>query len=1363
MNKISFILLIYWLSVASSISAQTPCSNFAPNYYEDFEVFLDSCWSEATGVINTPLVTANSGWQMRGFGNISTSSNAAYCFINSPSWLISPSIDLGTGSSNYELSFDVTATLFGPLLPATFGTDDTLAVVISTDNGLTWSSNNILRFWTAGSEPTFHGGDRIFLDLASYTGVVKFGFYVLSANNNTNSNNVFIDNFEISTLNSCAAPSALVIDNITSNNIRLDWTENGTSTQWEIEYGANGFEQGTGTKLLVNTHPVVISNLSPYVGKYAFHVRAICGVGDTSRQTAGRTATLPCGPSSPPYSTTFEDTEPQCWIEARGGTATTGPTSRGSSSWSDVFSFYSYVNLSGTGSSNWLMSPTFDLSTGSNLELVIEASSSDNGGAINPRMGSDDSVQINISIDSGATWTTIYSWNQQNSATTIYNDYLIDLSAYNSTNTMFGIRASNGTVNDAITSRFNLKRFEIRTAATCPTPSPLRADSVTMTTANLGFVENGSATEWQIEYGLQGFVPGTGILINTATNPFRASGLTPDRTYDYYARAICGIGDSSTWSSLGIFQTLISCPAPSLPTANAITTNTATIGWTENGNATQWEIQYGMAGFVVGSGTTVHTTNNPKTLIGLQSDTHYDYYIRAVCGANDSSRWSPVGSVVTLISCPAPSLLSSNTTYNATAVLHWTENATATQWQIEYGLAGFAIGTGTIINTTSNPDTIVGLQYSTNYDYYIRSICGPGDTSRWSPTGTFYTPVSCNTPYTTSSASTTATTATISWAINSPATQWEVEYGLAGFAIGTGITQLVSTNPTVVLSGLQSNSNYHYYIRSICGIGDTSNWSSPNTLQTACLLMPGDGAANAIQVGTLPYYDSRNNDSCYTNQGGFNTYDDLFYQFVIPPCTNSFTISLCGSSFNTILSLWAADATTYLTANNNYCGTQSSITINVNTNTNFAVGDTIYIVIEGNNTYSNQGLYNLAITSVACPPFEDIAPVAFLGMDSIYCGNDLFQSAQVIVSNQTAVDAYNVPYRALLNNNLVLTGSIPILAANSLDTLSLAAISSTVGSYNLKFYTYYQSDSLPINDTISIIGNSSDITASIINQQVTCFGLSDGSALANTTNGIPSYQYLWSNGTTNAQLTNVAKGLYTVVVSDSIGCIDSATANIIEPPLLTSTISTTTTPTLNSCTGTIDLTISGGIGTIIYNWSNGDTSQDLTNVVPATYMVTISDGYNCPTNDTVTIVCPPRPAFTIVSNQMYHTFMHASTMGDSSSGNKPIYSPSTIDQNQQDKTASVTGIPALTNISNLHLFPNPTNATIFVQLDLIKTANVTLQVTTIVGQSVVSKVVGTMQSELIELPTNNLASGVYILHINTGTEQITRKFVVAKH
>jgi hypothetical protein len=70
--------------------------------------------------------------------------------------------------------------------------------------------------------------------------------------------------------------------------------------------------------------------------------------------------------------------------------------------------------------------------------------------------------------------------------------------------------------------------------------------------------------------------------------------------------------------------------------------------------------------------------------------------------------------------CPQPTAFSVVTATTTTAQVAWTAGGSETQWQIEYGLAGFAIGTGTIVNVNAaSPFTLTNLTPNSFYQAYI--------------------------------------------------------------------------------------------------------------------------------------------------------------------------------------------------------------------------------------------------------------------------------------------------------------------------------------------------------------------------------------------------------------------------------------------------------------------------------------------------------------------------------------------------------------------------------------------------------------------------------------------------------------------
>lgn len=91
-----------------------------------------------------------------------------------------------------------------------------------------------------------------------------------------------------------------------------------------------------------------------------------------------------------------------------------------------------------------------------------------------------------------------------------------------------------------------------------------------------------------------------------------------------------------------------------------------------------------------------------------------------------------------LPSCPRPIQFEFISGTTSTAEFGWT-SANAAEWQLEYGPRGFALGTGVSTIVTTSPATLSGIAPNSFYEVYLRSICGPGDTSLWAGPLVFHT------------------------------------------------------------------------------------------------------------------------------------------------------------------------------------------------------------------------------------------------------------------------------------------------------------------------------------------------------------------------------------------------------------------------------------------------------------------------------------------------------------------------------------------------------------------------------------------------------------------------------------------------
>ncbi len=85
---------------------------------------------------------------------------------------------------------------------------------------------------------------------------------------------------------------------------------------------------------------------------------------------------------------------------------------------------------------------------------------------------------------------------------------------------------------------------------TCPQPTALNVVSSSLNDATISWTPGGTETQWQIEYGVQGFTPGTGTILNVTAYPHTIGALTPYSFYQARVRAVCTPGDSSYWSPM---------------------------------------------------------------------------------------------------------------------------------------------------------------------------------------------------------------------------------------------------------------------------------------------------------------------------------------------------------------------------------------------------------------------------------------------------------------------------------------------------------------------------------------------------------------------------------------------------------------------------------------------------------------------------------------------------------------------------------------------------------------------------------------------------------------------------------------------
>ncbi|GAA4848062.1 hypothetical protein GCM10023331_35970 [Algivirga pacifica] len=148
------------------------------------------------------------------------------------------------------------------------------------------------------------------------------------------------------------------------------------------------------------------------------------------------------------------------------------------------------------------------------------------------------------------------------------------------------------------------------------------------------------------------------------------------------------------------------------------------------------------------------------------------------------------------------------------------------------------------------------------------------------------------------------------------------------------------------------------------------------------------------------------------------------------------------------------------------------------------------------------------------------------------------------------------------------------------------------------------------------------LSASSTVNNISCNGTDDGSIDLTVSGGTPPYNFVWSNGATTEDLTNLSAGDYTVNITDSNGCTFSLTETITEPDSLIASSVVTDVSCFGEATGAIDLSVSGGTPPYTYSWSNGATTEDINGLLAGEYTVTVTDINGCTTELNTTVEEP---------------------------------------------------------------------------------------------------------------------------------------------
>ncbi|MDF1698578.1 MAG: T9SS type A sorting domain-containing protein [Saprospiraceae bacterium] len=129
---------------------------------------------------------------------------------------------------------------------------------------------------------------------------------------------------------------------------------------------------------------------------------------------------------------------------------------------------------------------------------------------------------------------------------------------------------------------------------------------------------------------------------------------------------------------------------------------------------------------------------------------------------------------------------------------------------------------------------------------------------------------------------------------------------------------------------------------------------------------------------------------------------------------------------------------------------------------------------------------------------------------------------------------------------------------------------------------------------------------------VTCNGIANGSIQLDASGGTGDLTYLWNTGADGSTITDLIPGIFSVTITDANNCTGEIEFVISEPDAIeTGTVDSNTPTCTGDADGSINLSPMGGTGNLSYLWSNGETTNGITDIPAGDYSITITDENDC--------------------------------------------------------------------------------------------------------------------------------------------------------
>lgn len=539
----------------------------------------------------------------------------------------------------------------------------------------------------------------------------------------------------------CPPPTNPTVSFISQTSATLSWTESGSATEWQV--CVNGDETNP---ITVTTNSYTLDGLTPGTD-YRVKVRSICGTNNTSQwcnevivNTAPDLVEIGfCTGSShgllPSSSDSQYSLSEQIYTASeinRTGTISGISFYNAGTTQSRNFDMYIvHTNKSAfdhnldwisTTPADLVFSGPIELTTGAWTEIALDVPFAYNG---------TDNILLVMNDKTGSSAPGMSCYTFQTSAIEAIYGYR-DGSSYDP---MFP---------HSILGDYNSEKNCVRLnfGTNCTKPANLTVSENGMNSAKLVWDNNGNANSWIVEYSTDSVFSGA-IATTVTTDSCLLTGLTPETEYHVRVKADCGADGESYWNVISFFTN--SCPIENQCEITYKLGDTYGDGWT--GNAINvvdvtsnivldtWTIEYGDSA----SGS-LFVCDGREIRFEWVSGYDPNEISYRVYDANGVQILNGVGAFLTPVTymvncasspCPTPGNIAVSNYSGGTVTVSWTENGSATAWQI--CLDGDEANP---ISVNTNPYTLSGLDSTVFHNVKVRANCG-SDYSFWSSSTSF--------------------------------------------------------------------------------------------------------------------------------------------------------------------------------------------------------------------------------------------------------------------------------------------------------------------------------------------------------------------------------------------------------------------------------------------------------------------------------------------------------------------------------------------------------------------------------------------------------------------------------------------------